>query len=312
MNILDINDLNKNFSIDSNQHLKFKMGDGGIPLVEIENEFATAVISLQGAHVLSWIPKGEVDVIWLSTDATFAMGKSVRGGVPICWPWFGAHESDTHFPAHGFARTVLWTVKQTQALECGETQILFELDTSTLDETLQAMWPQATLVVYKITIGQTLTLELITTNKSEESFTLGQALHTYFNVSDIEQTTVTGLEGKDYLDKTTGFERKTQDGNIIIKQEVDRIYLQTADAVVIDDAKRKIKIEKKGSLSTVVWNPWQDVANKMGDLGTEGYRHMLCVESANAADDIITIAPDESHTLQVCYSVYVGRPCLEE
>jgi len=303
VNIPDIKDLNKNFSIDSIQHLNFKMGDGGIPLVEIENEFATAVISLQGAHVLSWVPKGEADVIWLSTDAKFALGKSVRGGVPICWPWFGAHESDTNFPAHGFARTVLWTVKQTQALENGETQILFQLDTSALDETLQEMWPQATLAVYKITIGQTLTLELVTTNKSDEPLTLGQALHTYFNVFDIEQTTLTGLEGKDYLDKTAGFERKVQAGSIVIKQEVDRIYLQTADNVVIDDVKRKIKIEKKGSLSTVVWNPWQEVANKMGDLGTEGYREMLCVESANAADDIMTIAAGESHTLRVCYSV---------
>jgi len=312
MNMPDINDLNKNFSIDSNQHLNFKMGDGGIPLVEIENEFATAVISLQGAHVLSWVPKGEEDVIWLSADATFAMGKSVRGGIPICWPWFGAHESESRFPAHGFARTVLWTVKQTRALDNGETQILFQLDTSKLDETLQAIWSQATLAEYTITIGQTLMLELTTSNKSDKPLTLGQALHTYFKISDIEQTTLTGLEGKDYLDKTAGFERKVQAGSIVIKQEVDRIYLQTADNVVIDDVKRKIKIEKKGSLSTVVWNPWQEVANKMGDLGKEGYRHMLCVESANAADDIITIAPDESHTLQVCYSVYVGRPCLEE
>lgn len=303
MNIPDLNDLNQNFSIDTNQHLNFKAGEGGILLVEIENEFATAVISLQGAHILSWIPKGEEDVIWLSADATFAMGKSVRGGVPICWPWFGAHESETRFPAHGFARTVLWTVKQTQALENGETQILFQLDTSELDEELQAMWPQATLAVYTITIGQTLTLELVTSNQSDEPLTLGQALHTYFNVSDIEQTTVTGLEGKDYLDKTTGFERKTQAGSIIIKQEVDRVYLQTADDVVIDDVKRKIQIEKEGSLSTVVWNPWQEVADKMGDLGKEGYRYMLCVESANAAEDIITIAPGKSHTLRINYTI---------
>jgi len=303
MNISDLNDLNKKFSINTNQHLNFKSGEGGIPLVEIENEFATAVISLQGAHVLSWIPKGEEDVIWLSADATFAMGKSVRGGVPICWPWFGTHESETHFPAHGFARTVLWTVKQTQALENGETQILFQLDTSELNEKLQMMWPQATLAMYTITIGKALTLELVTSNKSDEPLTLGQALHTYFNVSDIEQTTVTGLEDKDYLDKTTGFERKTQAGLITIKQEVDQVYLQTADDVVINDVKRKIQIKKEGSLSTVVWNPWQEVADKMGDLGKEGYRHMLCVESANAAEDIITIAPGESHTLRVNYTI---------
>jgi len=303
MNIPGLDDLNKHFSIDTNQHLIFKIGEGGIPVVEIENEFSTALISLQGAHILSWVPNGEEEVIWLSADATFAMGKSVRGGVPICWPWFGAHESEACLPAHGFARTILWTVKQTQALDNGETQILFQLDTSELDENIQAMWPQATLAVYKITIGQTLTLELVSSNLSDEPLKLGQALHTYFNISDIEQTTVTGLEGKDYLDKTTGFERKTQIGEIIINQEVDRVYLQTADDVVVDDVKRKVKIEKQGSLSTVVWNPWQKVADKMGDLGKEGYRHMLCIESSNAAEDVITIAPGESHTLRARYTI---------
>ena len=105
----DINNLNTTFSFEhESQHLSFKVGEGDIPLVEIKNKYASAVISLQGAHVLSWVPKDNDDVIWLSEDATFAIGKSVRGGIPICWPWFGAHVSDTTFPAHGFSRTVLW------------------------------------------------------------------------------------------------------------------------------------------------------------------------------------------------------------
>lgn len=303
MTMPDINDLNKNFSIDANQYLSFKLGEGGIPRVEIGNDYASAVISLQGAHVLSWTPKGEEDVIWLSDDATFSMGKSVRGGVPICWPWFGAHDSDTTFPAHGFARTILWSVKQTKALESGETQITFGLDSSELEEKIQPMWPQATVAEYRITVGKTLTLELITSNHSDESITIGQALHTYFNVYDVSQTIVSGLEGKDYLDKTTGFDRKNQTGPITINEEVDRVYLQTTDDIVIDDTKRKIRIEKKGSSSTVVWNPWQEVADKMGDLGKEGYRHMLCVESANASEDTVSIPPGESHTLLVTYKI---------
>ena len=303
MTMPDINDLNKSFSIEANQHLSFIPGEGGIPRVEIGNDYASAIISLQGAHVLSWIPKGEEDVIWLSDDATFSMGKSVRGGVPICWPWFGAHDSETTFPAHGFARTILWSVKQTKALESGETQIIFALDSSELEEKIQPMWPQATVAEYRITIGKTLTLELITSNHSDESITIGQALHTYFNVYDVSQTTVSGLEGKDYLDKTTGFNRKNQTGPITINEEVDRVYLKTADDVVIDDTKRKIRIEKKGSFSTVVWNPWQEVADKMGDLGKNGYRHMLCVESANASEDTVSIPPGESHTLFVTYKL---------
>ncbi|MBE9490891.1 MAG: D-hexose-6-phosphate mutarotase [Bacteroidetes bacterium] len=279
------------------------MGAGDIPVVEVKNELASAVISLQGAHVLSWIPVGEKDVIWLSDDASFAVGKSVRGGIPICWPWFGAHETSNDFPAHGFARTVAWTVIATQQLNTGETQVTFKLDTKELERNQKNMWPQATVAEYRITIGKKLSLELITSNNSEQVITIGQALHTYFSVDDVKKTTLSGLEGKDYLDKTASFNRKTQVGNVSVNNEIDRIYLNTPDTLVIDDSKRKIIISKQGSLSTVVWNPWEEVANKMGDLGKDGYFKMLCVESANAAEDTVSIQPNETHTLHVTYEV---------
>lgn len=302
--MINVEDLNKNFSFeDGNNSLRFIIGKGDIPIVEIQNEQASATISLQGAHVLSWKPVTEDDVIWLSSDATFAVGKSVRGGIPICWPWFGAHESNTSFPAHGFARTVLWQVIDTKVLTAGETQITFRLDTTQLDENLRQMWPQATTAEYRLTISKTLTMELITYNNSDETIVIGQALHTYFNIDDISKTTVYGLEDKSYLDKTEGFSTKVQDGPIIIDKEVDRVYLDTADDVVIDDKTRKIAIKKQGSHSTVVWNPWKDVAGKMGDLGKDGYRKMLCVESANAADDTVTIKAGESYTLLVTYEI---------
>ena len=304
MTIPNIKDLNKNFSFDNKSNrLSFKMGNGDIPLVEIANEQASAIISLQGAHVLSWIAKGDGDVIWLSEDATFAMGKSIRGGIPVCWPWFGAHNSEATFPAHGFARTVLWQVTDSKALDSGETQITFNLDTTQLDKRLQQMWPQATVAEYRLTIGKTLTLELITFNHSDQAITLGQALHTYFNINDVSQTTITGLDGRDYLDKTDDFKRKSQTGPITINSEVDRVYLQTADDITIDDGQRKIHIKKQGSHSTVVWNPWQEVAEKMADLGQDGYRHMVCVESANAAEDTVSIQPGKSQKLLVTYEV---------
>ena len=299
-----IENLNQHFSLeDGNTQLTFKIGAGDIPVVEVKNELASAVISLQGAHVLSWIPTGEKDVIWLSEDATFAIGKSVRGGVPICWPWFGAHETNTDFPAHGFARTVVWTVIATQQLDTGETQVTFKLDTQELEEHQQNMWPQATIAEYKITIGKKLNLELFTSNNSEQAITIGQALHTYFNVDDVRNTSLSGLDGKDYLDKTASFNRFIQVGNVCIDKEVDRIYLNTPDTLVIDDAKRKIIISKQGSLSSVVWNPWEEVANKMGDLGQDGYLKMLCVESANAAEDTVSIQPNKIHTLHVTYEI---------
>ena len=304
MKTMTVENLNKDFSLENeNNSLNFKIGKGEIPVVEIKNNHASAIISLQGAHILSWTPAKNTEVIWLSDDATFALGKSVRGGIPICWPWFGAHESNSSFPAHGFARTVLWQVTNTKSLLAGETEITFQLVTDDSDENLQKMWPQSTIAEYKVTVGETLTMELTTFNHSDKTIPIGQALHTYFNINEIGNTTVSGLDKKTYLDKTDEFNSKIQDGPIIINKEVDRVYLDTADDIVIDNKERKIIIKKQGSHSTVVWNPWKDVAEKMGDLGTEGYRKMLCVESANAADDTVNIKAGESYTLKVSYEL---------
>ena len=304
MNTSDVEQLNSDFSFANEYHsLVFEMGRGGIPVVEIKNDQARAAISLQGAHVLSWIPAGEDDVIWLSHEAKFAMGKSVRGGIPVCWPWFGAHVDNTDYPAHGFARTVLWQVISTEALSPDETRITFQLDTHQLDEANRAMWPLPTVAEYRLTIGKTLTMELTTFNHSEQVMTIGQALHTYFKVDDVSCTRVLGLEGKDYLDKTQGFSRKTQVAAVNVSEEVDRVYLATPDDLVINDGKRKIVIKKQGSKSTVVWNPWKEVAEKMGDLGEDGYLKMLCVESANAMEDTVDIEAGGSHTLCVTYMV---------
>ena len=304
LNPIDIEKLNTDFSLKGeNSQLSFKNGIGDIPLVEIKTKYATATISLQGAHILSWKPHSEDEVIWLSKDATFAIGKSVRGGVPICWPWFGAHENNTSFPAHGFARTVLWNVVNTKKLPTGEIQITFGLMTKDLEENIQTMWPQATVVEYSITVGESLIMELTTFNKSKKEITVGQALHTYFNISDINKTTVYGLENKTYLDKVEGFYSKIQNGPITINSEVDRVYVDTTDDIIINNEKRKILIEKKGSASTVVWNPWEEVANNMGDLGEKGYQEMLCVESANAIDDVVVIKAGEKATLLVKYEI---------
>ena len=302
--ISDVIKLNEEFSFhDGVNGLRFVQGESDIPRVEIHNERASAVISLQGAHVLSWQPFGHDEVIWLSDNANFSRGKSVRGGIPVCWPWFGPNEMNSAFPAHGFARTVLWRVISTRQLPDGGTQITFELDTSKTDEKYHHMWPMATLVQYCITISKTLTLELTTYNHCEHSITIGQALHTYFKVDDVRKVSVFGLEGKEYLDKTVGFKRKLQSGSITIDREVDRVYLQTPDEIVIDDAKRKIIINKQGSQSSVVWNPWVKLAEKMGDMGKDGYLKMLCVESANVAVDTVNIRSGEKHTLSVSYNV---------
>jgi len=300
----DLEQLNENFAFsDGENFLRFKMGEGGILLIEIHNDQASAVISMQGAHVLSWVPVDKEEVIWVSDDAVFASGRSVRGGIPVCWPWFGAHEDNASFPAHGFARTVMWQVLDVQQISSGETQIAFMLDTRALDESYQQMWPSATVVEYRVTIAKTLKLELETFNHSDEEISIGQALHTYFKVDDVRNTAIDGLDDRDYLDKTDGFKRKTQSGPVTLSDEVDRVYLQTPDDIIIDDTKRKIMIKKRGSLSSIVWNPWKLVAEKMGDLGKDGYLSMLCVESANAAEDIVSIGSGQHHNLSVTYSL---------
>jgi len=296
--------LNERFAlIKDNHNLHFSVGEGGIPVVSIENDQASCTASLQGAQVLSWVPSGEAEVIWLSEMAILAPGKSLRGGIPICWPWFGAHQDHAEYPAHGFARTSLWQVTETQALDRGETQITFRLDSRQLDERQRQMWPWPTVVEYRLTVGSRLTMALGTVNHSHQAITIGQALHTYFRVDDVTRTVVYGLDGREYLDKTDNFRRKKQSGPVMVDAEVDRLYLCTADDIIIDDEQRRISVNKQGSHSTVVWNPWVSVAEKMGDLGNNGYLRMLCVESANAADDTVSIEPGRRHDLLVTYTV---------
>ena len=292
--------LNSKFGIKG--QVVFKEGAGGLTMVEVSNTKASATIALQGAHLLTWAPKGQQPVIWLSTAAKFAPGKSVRGGIPICWPWFGPHESEKSFPAHGYARTVEWEVVETEALASGATRLLFRFNGN---EATAKMWPHATPCDYQITVGTALELELITRNQGSTPVTIGQALHTYFAISDIREVDVDGLNGCPYLDKVDGFKRKQQSGTVTFTGETDRIYLNsTADCIIEDSAmERRICISKRNSASTIVWNPWNEKAEQMGDLGERSYLGMVCVESANAADDVVTIPAGGEHRLYVRYDI---------
>jgi len=295
----DITLLNNEFAIDG--QISFRELDNGFIIADIQNSNSTGSIALQGAHLLSWTPAAEKPVIWISGEAEFAKGKSIRGGIPICWPWFGAHTSQPSWPAHGFARTSLWQVSSTRSLENGDNSISLILNTTGNNP----MWPWQCSCELTVRLGSELEIEITTTNNSHENITISQALHTYFAIGDIHQTSVHGLNGRPYLDKPEGFRRKQQFGPIIFNHEVDRVYLQTPDECLIEDQDtgRMISIEKSGSDSTIVWNPWADRAAEMGDLGENGYKSMLCVESANAAEDVVLILPGGTHTLAVRYHV---------
>jgi len=301
MSQLNVTTLNQQFAIPG--QLEFTEDVSGLIIAHIANKQAKSTISLQGAHVMTFEPVGEKPVIWLSPAAKLARGKSIRGGVPICWPWFGAHATDSTFPAHGFARTVPWQVVASEALSDGSTCITFELPQSSIPA---AQWPHACRVRNIVTVGKEMIVELITENIGQTMFEIGEALHTYFAISDVDKIRITGLEGCTYLDKVGDWQRRTQAGAIAITAEVDRLYVDTDSDCLIDDSghKRRIRIAKRGSRSTVVWNPWVEKAAKMGDFGSDtGYRSMVCVESANAAENIVKVAAGATHSLHVTYSI---------
>ncbi|PIU17203.1 MAG: D-hexose-6-phosphate mutarotase [Gallionellales bacterium CG_4_9_14_0_8_um_filter_59_50] len=298
MSVLNL--LNQKHAIENHVQLR-EIADGMI-IAEVANQHALANIALQGAHVATFQPRGEEPVIWLSPLAKFAPGKSIRGGVPICWPWFGPHQTDSKLPGHGFARTVPWELLDTKALEDGSTFLRFGLIEN---DTTRAQWPHPSTAQLEVTVGKALRVELVTANTGSAPFELGEALHTYLQISDVGNMTIRGLEGCEYIDKVGATTRRTQQDGIVIESEVDRVYVNTAADCVIEDKglKRAIRIHKEGSRSTVVWNPWTEKAEKMGDFGPKLHRDMVCVESGNAMENAVTVAPGETHRLVAMYSV---------
>ena len=296
---MTLTDLNQSFAIPD--HVTFKEGPGGLTVAEVANSLAESTIALQGAHIMTFTPRGQEPVVWLSKFAKFAPGKSIRGGVPICWPWFGPHATDATLPGHGFARTVMWDVLETRAMADGATFLRFGLIET---DATRAQWPHASTVQLEVTVGAALRVELVTRNTGKEAFVLGEALHTYFHISDVAKMKITGLEGCDYLDKVGGTARKTQEGAIVIESEVDRVYLNTSADCLIEDSglKRRIRVAGQNARSAVVWNPWVEKADKMGDFGPEGHRGMVCVETANAVENVVTVKPGEEHRLVAIYS----------
>ena len=273
----------------------------GGPVVHLAARQATAAVAIQGAQVLEWQVAGR-DLLWLSPLSRLGTGKSVRGGIPVCWPWFGPHPGDPGKPQHGFVRTRPWQVVASDG-DGGRASVTLAYDAGDDD---QALWPSRAKVRVTVTLDDALSLALETVNEGADTFDLTQALHTYFRVGDIASVQVLGLDGRDYLDKPDGYARKRQVGAISITGEVDRIYVGDIGAIrLVDDALgRQIGIAGTGSRSAVVWNPWVERTAQMGDMGAaDAYRQMLCVETANAGDDVVRVRPGASHTLGVRYTL---------
>ncbi len=293
--------LNADYGI--TDQLQFVSGPGEFPIIAIANRFAQARISLYGGQVLSFQPASEpVDLMFVSDKAYYATGKAIKGGTPICWPWFGPDPDGQGRPSHGFVRNRPWNVWTTETTETGETRVILSL---TDTEETRGIWPYRFELAIAITVGQTLTLELITRNTDDQPFKLTQALHSYFTVGDIRQVKILGLDNKRYLDKVDGGAEKTQTGPVAIEQEVDRIYLDVPSELAIEDPYlgRRIKISAHGSKTAVVWNPGAEIAAQMADLGDDDYRQFVCVETANAATEVIDLAAGETYRLHATYEI---------
>jgi len=270
---------------------------GGLIRAAVCTPEAEADVYLQGAHVTNWTPRTHRPVLFVSPRSLFVPGKAIRGGVPVIWPWFGPRSAGLPGAAHGFARTTQWVLENTRVREDGRVEISMAL---TPDDATRGLGYSAFRLNFRVSIGSTLDMELETRNESDETLTYEEALHSYFAIADINKVSVSGLEETTYIDKTDKFQRKQQGSEPLrISKETDQVHLNTKSACVVYDPvwDRRIIIEKSGSESTVVWNPGMDKTKGMSDMAPEDWQKMICVESANALDNAVRLAPGASHKL---------------
>jgi glucose-6-phosphate 1-epimerase len=277
--------------------LRFEPVAGGLARAVISTPAVEADLYLQGAHLAHWTPRGERPILFVSSKSVFATGKAIRGGIPIIFPWFGNRSDGNRGPAHGFARTSEWTVEGSQLREDGSVEIALTLASN---EAMRELFDSAFRLRLRVTIGSELEMELEVWSHASVPFTFEEALHTYLAVGDVRQASIVGLENTVLIDKTDGFMRKRQDAEPVrIAKETDQVHLRTQATCTVWDPvwNRRIIIEKSGSNSTVVWNPWIDKSNDMSDMEGDGWRQMLCVETANAMGDGVLLSPGASHKM---------------
>ena len=267
-------------------HVAISPGNGGFTRLRIETAWSSAEVYLHGAHVTHFQKKNEAPLLFMSKSSEFMPKKPIRGGVPVIFPWFGGREG---LPAHGLARTVEWDLKETILLDDGAVRVLF------------GMPPIESIEVdYLVTVAETLSLELIVRNSGNKNYTFETCLHTYFQIGDIHRVSVSGLKNTACHDKLTD-KKSLETAEIRFASELERVYSDSTGTVEIHDPEldRVIRVEKSGSGSTVVWNPWIDKSRAMPDFGDDEYLQMVCVESGNVANNRITLPSGEIAVMKV-------------
>jgi glucose-6-phosphate 1-epimerase len=273
----------------------------GLPKVRLTAPQSIGEMHLHGAQVTSWRPAGAEEAIFLSRQARWEEGKAIRGGIPICFPWFRAKADDDHAPAHGFVRTKIWTLESIEQTADG---ITVSMCTQSEPDT-RRWWPADFRLLHRVTFGSELKLELTISNTGAKPFRFEQALHTYYRVGDVRKVRIRGLDGVAYLDNTDSNKKKKQKGDVVISSPTDNAYMNTQNPLQLLDPvlNRSIQIRKQNSNTTVIWNPWADGARALSDLGDDEWQHMVCVEGSNILENAVELAPSADHKITVTMTV---------
>lgn len=298
--MIDIEELDEKYSLEG--ELGFAQFDDDFVFITVSNKFADAEISLYGAHLTSFRPQHSMDLLWMSPDSYFEVGKAIRGGIPVCFPWFGPHSTDPQKPQHGFGRLTIWDVVSTRSLPSGETEIVLGLSSS---EETKTFWPFDFYAEMIFCIGSTLTATLKVENTSQESFAYSCALHSYFNISALDNIALEGLKGVTFFDQLTSKHDIQKEEFLTISAPLTRHYLNTESMVILEDPifKRQIKIGKSGSKVTTVWNPGEEAAAAIADIPDDAFHAFVCVEATNAFDFPIRLNPGEVFETSVYLSL---------
>ena len=274
--------------------LHFTPGHGGLLKAVVTTPVSTAEIYLHGAHVAAFQKTGEPPLLYLSPTSYFTADKPIRGGVPICFPWFGGRDGDA---SHGFVRHTAWDLVAATAAPDGAVTLRFRFPEITARPDWKGLHAE-----FVVTVADTLTMELIARNDSAGPLAIENCLHTYFHVGHISDVSITGLQNTGFLDNASGAggARKIEhDPALLITKETNRIYPDSTATVEIHDARygRTITVEKTNSASTVVWNPW--TTQPLPDMKPAEHTDFVCVESGNVKQNKITLAPGQTSALKV-------------
>ncbi len=286
----------------------------GHSALRLTTRHGSAVIALHGAHLLSWLPAGQREVFWLSPDA-LPEPAAIRGGVPVCWPWFAKQGMPASAAQHGPVRTLAWQISAIHGSSDDEVSLSLAPCAQADDapSSLAELAPGLQLSL-RLTLGATLGQTLHTRNVGSQPFQLTQALHSYFAVADATGATIEGLDRLPYQDKLRDMAPDIQRTPFALELACDRIYhhplpeiagASTTHRYTLTDPawQRRIVIDTQGSQSVVVWNPGSDGARHIGDMPDDGWQDFFCIEAANAGPDGVTLAPGAEHRLGQILSI---------